>query len=328
MENLLRLLPTKGYSRVTRYGITAVIVLVFFLTRIALHFVDSPFLLFIPAVFLASVIFDRGSGFVAMGLSAILSIYFLPPEGSFTVSLDELSSIAVFVLICIGIAVLSEALCQALDQAVEAEQKKDLLLRELAHRTQNNLQVITSILLLQARAQTDPAARLSFDQAIARVRTIASAYGQLTSEAHGAVVNMRQYLTDLCRTLGDSLRGMRPVAVRPDIEDLSLPTAKAITVGLIANELVTNAFKYAFPEGSAGAIDVVLRRADDNAAVLEVRDNGVGYTPDAQEGSGTRLVRLLVQQLGGTFVREALNPGCRALCRFEIADVSAAGSAE
>jgi two-component sensor histidine kinase len=77
------------------------------------------------------------------------------------------------------------------------------------------------------------------------------------------------------------------------------------------NELVTNAFKYAFPDERAGTVNVILRRVNDGKLELTVEDNGKGCPEGAKEGLGTRIVRLLAQQLESTIARAAANPGCR-----------------
>jgi two-component sensor histidine kinase len=85
---------------------------------------------------------------------------------------------------------------------------------------------------------------------------------------------------------------------------------RAVSVGLIVNELITNAFKYAFPDDRGGTINVVLRRESDGKLEF-VEDNGKGCPEDAKEGLGSRIVRLLAQQLVTTVRRMAANPGCR-----------------
>jgi two-component sensor histidine kinase len=205
-----------------------------------------------------------------------------------------------------------------LERAQTAEREKDLLLQELAHRTKNNLQIIASVLALQARSIEHPEIRQIFDGAVTRVRVIANAHSRLHASGDQAVVNMRVYLTDLCQDLGASLRDIRPVAVRVEADPLHVSTDKAVPIGLIVNELVTNAFKYAFQDGEEGAITVTLRDRGDGVAQLVVEDNGVGCPPLQHEGLGSRLVRLLAQQIGGSIVRESVSPGCRVTATLAL----------
>jgi two-component sensor histidine kinase len=320
MENLLRILPASPPSTFVRYLLTTVIVLVFFLIRLGLPLgAGYPFLIFFPAVFLSSVLFDRGSGFLATALTAVLAVYFfIEPRHHLLPPIEQYPPLVLYVLISCGIAVLSEALRRALERAQKAEREKDLLLQELAHRTKNNLQIIASVLALQARSVEDPELRRIFDAAVTRVRVIANAHSQLQPTGDRSMVDMRSYLTDLCRDLGDSLRDVRPVAVRVDADPIELSTERAVPIGLIVNELVTNAFKYAFREDQEGAITVTFHRTEAGDIDLVVEDNGVGCPLSAKEGLGTRLVRLLVQQVGGSITRMPGSPGCRVVATLSV----------
>ena len=114
-----------------------------------------------------------------------------------------------------------------------------------------------------------------------------------------------------CQNLGDALRDVRPIAVNVSAEQILLRDDRAVSVGLIVNELVTNAFKYAFPDDRSGAVNVILHRVSDGQLELVVEDNGKGCPQEVKEGLGTRIVRLLAQQLGSLVTRTAANPGCR-----------------
>jgi two-component sensor histidine kinase len=120
-----------------------------------------------------------------------------------------------------------------------------------------------------------------------------------------------KYLTVCCRNLGDALREVRPIAVNVSVSQIYLRSEEAVAVGLIVNELVTNAFKYAFPDDRGGTVNVMLHDKDASELELVVEDNGKGCPEDVKEGIGSRIVRLLAQQLGSTIRREAANPGCR-----------------
>jgi two-component sensor histidine kinase len=125
---------------------------------------------------------------------------------------------------------------------------------------------------------------------------------------------MRSYLEALCRHLGDSLREVRPIAVKVESDDVHLRTEQAVPLGLIANELVTNALKHGFPDDQSGAIRVVLSKA--NSLALIVEDNGVGCAADKQERIGSRLTRLLAEQLEAKLTWEDAGPGCRVRLEF------------
>jgi two-component sensor histidine kinase len=193
----------------------------------------------------------------------------------------------------------------------QAERTKAILLEELAHRTKNDLSIISSAITLQAQATANPDVRHALETANARVLVIASAQERLRGDIDGGRLDLAGYLEELCRDLGNMLRDVRPIAVRVKCEPMDVANSVAVHVGLIVNELVTNAFKYAYPDDRSGTVNVEIK-AQENGLAITVTDDGVGCPADVPSGLGTRLVRLLVQQRGGTFRREPANPGCRA----------------
>jgi two-component sensor histidine kinase len=285
-------------------------VLVSFLLRMGIEERAGPygFILFIPAIVTASVVFDRGSGFFATALTILLVSLLLNWSEH---APAHLASVASFGVVSAGLVLVSEGMRKALERAVRAEADKDLLLRELSHRSRNNFAVAASVLALQARTLSEPAARAALEAAAARIRVIAEAQAHLHPASGKGDVEIDAYLEDLCRSLGDALRDVRPVAVRVLAEPITLPADRAVPLGLIVNELVTNAFKYAFPAAREGTVTVRMAKRSPTELSLEVSDNGIGCPEEVKEGLGSNLVRLLVQQLGGTLRREPANPGCR-----------------
>jgi two-component sensor histidine kinase len=310
MESLLRLLPRRLPIAV-RYGITALIVsagcLLFYGLRGATGY-DGAFLLY-PAIFISAILFDRGSGFFASALSVGFIYLQLRQPDEVLLPAPLLLFLTLFFILALALAALSEAMRKAWEQAVEAERAKDLLLQELGHRTKNSLAIITSVISLQARAITDPGAKAALDNAIARVQVIAGAHEYLNPHAGHERIEMRAYLEELCHRLGETLRDIRPIAVRVEADRVELSSERAVALGLIVNELVTNAFKYAFPDDHSGSVRITLRAGPPLTLVVE--DNGVGKSDRDGEGMGTRLVRLLVQQVGGEITRTSADPGSR-----------------
>ena len=322
MQVLSQLLPRRPTPAWARYGATAVIVLIFGGFRLGLPLRDSPFLLFVPPVFIASLLFGRGCGFFATALGALLAIHLvLPPIYDGAVVVSYLPSLTVFVLLCLGISAVNHALRGALRHVSDAEAQATLLLEELGHRIRNNLHIIMSVLTLQARSHQDQALQQALEAAINRIRVIAKAHDHLQKGRESETVEMREYLEGLCNNLVESVRGVRPVAIRIEADAFRLPTTSAVPIGLIVNELVTNAFKYAFPEGQEGLIVITLRRTEDGRLTLTVRDNGRGCPERVQEGLGSRLVRMLVQQLNGSLTREPGSPkGCEVRAEFRLSN--------
>jgi len=166
MERLLSLLPP-AQPVIVRYGMTTVFVLVCWLLEIGVQAQSGMIGLFLlmPAIFLASIIFDRGSGFYATILSAGLSITGLHLTNAWMLE-HYLVPLLLFVLFGMGLAAAGEGMRTALKRAVAAERATTVMIQELNHRVRNNLSTVTSMLRLQMRLQTDEAARDAFNAAV------------------------------------------------------------------------------------------------------------------------------------------------------------------
>ena len=243
---------------------------------------------------------------------------FTEPYYSLVVREDDVIPLALFLATCVGITEVTEALRRVLDRTTRAEQENSLLLQELEHRTKNDLQMVASVLGLQANTHADTAVKAALRSAVGRIQVIARAHDRLQRRDPVATVRTDDYLRDLCHDLGELLRDVRPIAVSVEAERIELPTSVAVPLGLLTNELVTNAFKYAFPDDRGGTIRVSLRRADATWAELSVADDGVGCSGEPRQGLGTMLTALLSRQLGGTIAREATGPGCRVVVKFPL----------
>ena len=313
MENLLLLLPDRPQSIFARYGATTLIVLVCFALQIGVEFQSGMFTFFLllPGIFLAAILFDRGSGFYATILSTALSIAVLFPSDRGVPPAQYLLPFVLFVLVGLALATISEAMRKALEKAVAAERSAEVMLYELNHRIRNNLAMISSVLELQKRSQKEQGSKDAFASAVARVHVIANAHSHLSPKDGQSLIDMREYLTVCCQNLGDALRDVRPIAVSVNAEQIFLSADRAVSMGLIVNELVTNAFKYAFPDERGGTVNVMLQRVNDGKLALVVEDNGNGCPEDSKEGLGSRIVRLLAEQLGSAITRVSAKPGCR-----------------
>jgi two-component sensor histidine kinase len=323
----LALLPTKRYPLLVRYTATLLIIAIAFALHLAMdaELRQYPFLLFMPGIFLTALLFDKGSGFLATVVTAVLVDYFiLPPEQSFTIDPSHLVPLVLFVCIGFAISAVTEALRQTVHKLARSEEQKTLLLEELAHRTKNDLMMISSVLTLQARAQKEPEARKALESAVARVTVFAQAQERLNGDYEGGTVELAEYLQRLCSGLGDVLRDVRPIAVRVHSEKLEVNASRAVSIGLIVNELVTNAFKYAFPDDRGGTVTVTLRK-ESHQVVIVVSDDGVGCPVEPSKGVGSRLVQLLAAQSAGTIVRDADTAGCRVTTVLPLAAMNSAG---
>jgi two-component sensor histidine kinase len=198
----------------------------------------------------------------------------------------------------------------ALERQQRAQQDAELLLQEQGHRIKNELAIASSLLMLQAKAARDDSVRQALETAVARLHVIAKSHDHFRIRDSDEATDMQEYLGEICGNAGEALRGVRAITVEVDAERVVARSQKATRIGLIVNELVTNALKHAFPGDAAGSVRVMLRRAS-SELVLIVQDNGIGYPRQPAEGLGSRLTRLLVQQLGGHMKRELAEPGCR-----------------
>lgn len=307
MDKLLPLLP--GPLPIwARYALTALIAGAFFALQVMVTVLSgySNLFLILPAVFLASVLFGRRAGFFASLLGTVLSGWLLVPD-RFALSGAALPLVLLF-LTGLGLAAISDAFRQALEHYRDAERAKDLLLREMAHRTKNNLATVCSLLRIQARASPDQRTHDQLMAAATRVQVMADVNDFLREAAPGRMVDMRAYLDELCTKLAGALRGTRAVAIQVQSPNVDMPAEKAVPIGIIVNELVTNSFKHAFPDSRAGTVKVSLRQ--DGETVVSVEDNGVGCADDIPDGLGSRLTQLMTQQLQGTLERRAVPGGC------------------
>jgi len=182
---------------------------------------------------------------------------------------------------------------------------KELLLKELHHRVKNNLQVISSLLSIQADSLPDADAREALQETLKRVQSIALVHERLNHEEDLDQLDFQEYAEALSRDLFYCYRADSDlVRLRFDLSSVALGLSQAIPCGLILNELVTNALKYAFPAGRTGELRVALACDENGVVKLTVADNGIGLPPGfvfANSSSlGLRIVNILSRQLGGT----------------------------
>ncbi len=196
-----------------------------------------------------------------------------------------------------------------------ALKEKDLLLGEIHHRVKNNLQIVHSLLDLQALDSSDPVFGELMRDVQARVRAMALVHQTLYQSKDFASVNFQAFLETMLAALADSWgRAAGPVEWAINARDVHLPINIAIPCGLIVSELVTNALKHAFPLGRGGVVGVALSEDFPGEITLSVMNDGKPIPKEFDfEGGGTlglRLVRLLVEQMHGSIrVESDPSPG-------------------
>lgn len=189
------------------------------------------------------------------------------------------------------------------EKLLKSLEEKELLLREIHHRVKNNLQVVSSLLNLQSSYIKDPQIVSTLKDSQGRVMSMSMIHEKLYRSENLSDIDVRGYIEGLVRSIMFSYqKPEQRVDVRFDVDDVKLNIDTIMPLGLIINELVTNAFKYAFPNGD-GELLVSLKRRGDRL-VLRVADNGVGLPPDFSldnlRSLGMLLVRNLTDQLDGT----------------------------
>jgi len=191
------------------------------------------------------------------------------------------------------------------EQRVKASlEEKEVLLREIHHRVKNNLQVISSLLTLEAHHHAGESSAQLFADTQSRIRAMALVHDKLYQSDNLALIELGAYIRDLAAGLKEvNASRQRDVRVVVDAENIALSVDAAMPCGLMLNELLTNAFKYAFPDGRCGEIRVDARHLDGGQIQISVSDNGVGLPAEiGLDSSGTlglQLVRTIAGQLGG-----------------------------
>jgi two-component sensor histidine kinase len=304
METVLaRVLSKQRLPLALRYAATLVIVLVAALARLGLGvpLAQYPLILFFPAVFLSALLFDSGSGYLATLVSAGLAVFMTSGGGSLPATAwDMVVPLLIFVAIGAMMTAIIEALRGAVKRLTAAEGSKSLLLEELGHRTKNDLAIIASALRLQMRASREPGVHRALEAALLRVEVIARAQDRLRDGAEAGLVDLPLYIRSLCDGLHALMQDVRPIVIKVRCAPLKVAKTKAVAVGLIVNELVVNALKYAFPDERTGTVEVdIVVEGEPRRLRISVADDGVGCEAEPPAGLGSRLVRTLAQQHGG-----------------------------
>jgi two-component sensor histidine kinase len=182
-------------------------------------------------------------------------------------------------------------------------QEKEWLLKEVHHRVKNNLQIIISLLNAQSDFLDNPSAIHAINESRERMQAIALIHQKLYQPDYGPRINMLSYIQDLVSYLESSFTVARGIYFQLEIDEISLDVSQAGPLGLILNEAITNAVKYAFPNGRRGTIVVSLCRQGARNILLKIADNGVGlpgnFDFNRNNSLGMQLIRLFAEQLEG-----------------------------
>ncbi|MRG44232.1 hypothetical protein GFS24_03860 [Chitinophaga sp. SYP-B3965] len=196
---------------------------------------------------------------------------------------------------------------------------KEWLLKEIHHRVKNNLQIIMSLLDSQSRYIDNDAALTAINDSQRRVQAISLIHQKLYQSENSSSISMPHYIDELISYLQDSFDTSSHAVIEQDVEPLKLDVAKAIPLGLIINEAIVNAIKYAFPGQQKGIVRISLKNSGADHLLLDISDNGIGLPLDVKVSKpnslGFSLMRGLTRQLDGTYSIES-NNGVHIFIRF------------
>jgi len=263
----------------------------------------DPFLLFFMVVIATAFAFGERVGFVAVGLTSLLAFFFFEPFGTLAIRhAGDLVRIELYAVLAAISALIVGSIGRAFVDAAGAQTdaKGSIFLRELTHRVANNFAVIAALISRKAGSINDAQARSVLDEAIEQVTIMARLHRHLQVDGEAVSVESKQFIGELCQDLQTFMARDRPVTIEHTSISCTLAVGQAVPLGLIINELVTNALKHAFPGNRSGTVRVRLQQPTSGNLLLVVEDDGVGMRGHSlPTGMGRGVVDALAAQLGG-----------------------------
>lgn len=304
------------------FGLFWVVVVI--LVRLVLSFSiggAGPYSLIYPAILISTLFGRWQAGLICFVLSFLYSWYYiLPYPGSFEF---ELAQDAPRTLVngsaALVIVIFAETFRRAVQRAVAERDielaARELLLKELDHRTKNNFAMVASLLDMQRRQQVSEEAQGVLTIAAARVQSFAALHTSLYSgRAFIEEVSMCHYLTSLQDDLQSALFEDERIKITLDCQELMMPRDRALAIGLVMNEIVTNAAKHAFSNADTGLIAIDFAATSEDEWTLTITDDGHGMaesTGDTGSGLGSRLIEAFTRKAGARLNVERLERGTR-----------------
>ncbi|GAA5146624.1 hypothetical protein GCM10023213_40030 [Prosthecobacter algae] len=225
-----------------------------------------------------------------------------------------------------GIVMFTEVITERKNAAEKIRtslEEKEVLLREIHHRVKNNMQIISSLLQLQTSSLHDPADVAIFKDCQTRIHAMAMVHDRLYRSGNLSTINFGAHLCEVANLMAcGQASSMTHIRLETQCDDVELDLDKAIPLGLIATELITNAFKHAFKGREMGCIRISLRRTGGKQMQLQVEDDGNGLPPGSDPVSsrtlGLRLVRSLSHQLRARILFPPTSGGCCVEITFDV----------
>jgi two-component sensor histidine kinase len=182
----------------------------------------------------------------------------------------------------------------------DKNQQNELLLKEIHHRVKNNLAIVQSLLTLQSAKMDDSDGKEAMLASKNRVQSMGILHQKLYQGKNLGAIEMKEYFDNLSKEILDSYGAQERLKVECIMDKLELDIDTALPIGLIVNELLTNALKYAFPNGESGKISITLERKSIGELQLQVKDNGIGKqeaNTNQRKGFGTQLIPATYQTI-------------------------------
>jgi two-component sensor histidine kinase len=263
----------------------------------------DPFLLFFVVVIATAFAFGEHVGFAAVGFTSLLAFLFFEPFGTLAIRhAGDLVRIELYAVLAAISALIVGSIGRAFVDAAGAQTdaRGSIFLRELTHRVANNFAVIAALISRKAGSITDAQARSVLDEAIEQVTVMARLHRHLQVDGDVVSVDSKRFIGELCQDLQTFMARDRPITIEHTGISCVLAVAQAVPLGLIINELVTNALKHAFPGNRRGTVRVRLDQPTPKDLLLVVEDDGVGVRGQSlPTGMGRGVVDALAVQLGG-----------------------------
>nr|WP_245218732.1 histidine kinase dimerization/phosphoacceptor domain -containing protein [Rubellimicrobium aerolatum] len=268
-----------------------------------------PYLTFFPAIALTGFLAGSGPGAVQAILCGVVAwFFFIPPTQSFALTSGKAMALLLYLVVTGTELGLIYAMRRALERLALAEARarelaraRSLMFAELQHRVSNNLAVVGALLSVQRRGVKDPAAARALDDAVARLNVV-SRLSRLLRDPGAQEIDFAAFLRAMVPDLVAASGVGDRISVRVTAEPVVVPADKAVPLGLVATELLSNAIEHGYPGERRGVIQVGLEARDGGRARLTVRDDGPGlppgFDPRRSPSLGLTIARQFADQIG------------------------------
>jgi len=200
----------------------------------------------------------------------------------------------------------NQSLKRLVDQQVDLISEKEWLVKEIHHRVKNNLQIIVKLLNIQSEFLKDESAVSAIRDSQHRVLAMSFVHQRLYEVGAERQIDLSNYVHELVNYLKEALAPVNPIRFDLNFAPLHVGIAQAVPIGLILNEAITNAIKYAFPDGRQGIITIDLRKQPDGTYLLGIKDNGVGmpasFDWNKSKSLGFTLMQTMAEQIAASFM--------------------------